>query len=79
MGMLLFIENFNEKRKLFFIDKSNLTIQDLNNSKPAAQVGITKEKENDVKQLLRYLTPNGQTFFNNFFKKSKRKRRVIND
>lgn len=35
------------------------------------KVGITKAKKKDVQSLMTYITPNGQTFFNNFFKNMK--------
>ena len=34
---------------------------------PPPIVGITEAKLNDVKSLLKYLTPKGQAFFNEYF------------
>lgn len=51
-----------------FILTSSIEIDDLLKTSRALPVGISKEKINDVQKLLRFLSPEGQTYFKDLIK-----------
>lgn len=64
--------NYNEKPVDYVLDFA-VDFEDLLRTPLAPATGITKEKVNDVKVLMKYLSSAGQTFFNNLFETALRK------
>ena len=59
-------DNYTETNVSTFKIKTEVKLAELERN-PHLIVGITEAKLNDVESLLKYLTPKGQAFFNEYF------------
>ena len=55
-------------KKIVYYDPRPGSLSSLENALLAEEVGISEEKLNDLKRLLRYLSPEAQDFHENLFK-----------